>query len=378
MAKTTNIRKRGNSYVVNLRVNGQKVWKSFTSEDEAEVFLAQTRAARRAKTYQPPAKATFRQAAENWYEHGSTQGGKRGPWKTSTRTGYRSALDVHLLPEFGERQLGEISDRTVEEWLTRQMQSGAVRARTANKLQVMLSAIFERARKQYRHPTNPLSGVDKIAAPKPRTIEHYSPEEVYALVRAAASERDAALYLTAAFTGLRRGELIALRVRAVDFAGEVIRVEAGYSNGELSTPKSGVARAVPMVEEVAQALARLLAARGNPGPEELVFPGGGKDGYLAGPAVGRRYRQAQKKAGLRPLRFHDLRHTFGSLAIKTTDVRDVQAMMGHADLQTTTRYLHHKPQKDAARKLAKAFRPTAPLPGDNFDTEAAEDAKAQL
>jgi integrase len=60
-------------------------------------------------------------------------------------------------------------------------------------------------------------------------IQVYSPEEVWALVRAASSQRDAALFLTAAFTGLRMGELLALRWREVDFAGSVVRVRASYA-----------------------------------------------------------------------------------------------------------------------------------------------------
>ena len=78
------------------------------------------------------------------------------------------------------------------------------------------------------------------------------PEEVWALVRAAADERDAAVYLTAAFTGLRMGELRALRWRDVDFPRSVVRVRASYAVGELSVPKSGKVRSVPMVHEVAQ------------------------------------------------------------------------------------------------------------------------------
>jgi predicted RNase H-like HicB family nuclease len=75
-------------------------------------------------------------------------------------------------------------------------------------------------------------------------------------VRAAASLQDGAIFLTAAMTGLRRGELVALRWRDVDFTGQAIRVRANYSFGELVTPKSGKVRTVPMVPDVAEALAR--------------------------------------------------------------------------------------------------------------------------
>lgn len=74
---------------------------------------------------------------------------------------------------------------------------------------------------------------------------------------AAASEQDGAIYLTAAFTGLRRGELIALRWRDVHFDRSAIRVSGSYANGKLTTPKSGHGRVVPMVSEVAEVLARL-------------------------------------------------------------------------------------------------------------------------
>ena len=66
-----------------------------------------------------------------------------------------------------------------------------------------------------------------------------------------------AIFLTAAFTGLRRGELLGLRWRDVDFAGSTIRVRASYAAGKLTTPKSGKVRAVPMAPDVASALAKL-------------------------------------------------------------------------------------------------------------------------
>jgi integrase len=171
-----------------------------------------------------------------------------------------------------------------------------------------------------------------------------------ALVRAAASEQDAAIFLTAAYTGLRRGELVALRWRDLLFEQESIRVRASYSYGALTTPKSGKVRTVPMVPAVAEALARLVVREND----DLVFPGLAGE-YLDGSALRRRYKAALKRAGLRELRFHDLRHVFGSLAINALSIIEVQQAMGHADVKTTMRYLHSKSRGDEARRLAQAF-----------------------
>src|SRR4051812_5172902 len=97
----------------------------------------------------------------------------------------------------------------------------------------------------------------------------------------------------------------------------------------------------------------LLTERGNPGPDELVFPG--SDGrYLDASALGRRYIQARDDAKLRPLRFHDLRHVFGSHAINKASILQVQTWMGHADVKTTMRYLHHKSHASDADLLDEA------------------------
>ena len=79
----------------------------------------------------------------------------------------------------------------------------------------------------------------------------------------------------------------------------------------------------------------------------------------------RQFYAAVKRAGLghlrtkdNPLRFHDLRHTFGTLAVQVTPLTDVQAWMGHAQIQTTMIYVHYVPQHDAADRLTRAFTPS--------------------
>src|SRR5688500_10567212 len=78
-------------------------------------------------------------------------------------------------------------------------------------------------------------------------------------------------------------------------------------------------------------------------------------GYLDGSALRRRYVTALQRAGLRQLRFHDLRHTFSTRVIAKADIVRVQEWMGHADIQTTRRYLHFRPQADDAALVAGAF-----------------------
>jgi integrase len=114
-----------------------------------------------------------------------------------------------------------------------------------------------------------------------------------------------------------------------------------------------------MIDAVAQALARLSGRELFTGPDDLVFAGIAGD-HLDDSALRRRYKRVRDQAGLRPLRFHDLRHTFGTHAIRTADPRELQEWMGHADFATTQIYLSYKPRAEAAKRLAQAFEAVPP------------------
>lgn len=153
----------------------------------------------------------------------------------------------------------------------------------------------------------------------------------------------------------RAGELLALRWRAVDFARSSLRVVASYSGGAVTTPKSHRARVVPLAPEVARALARLSQRPERTGPDDLVFPGEHGE-FLDGSALRRRFKRALRAAGLRDLRFHDLRHTFGTrCAAAGIDLWRVQHWLGHADMATTQVYAHCSPQATDAALVAGAF-----------------------
>jgi hypothetical protein len=117
-----------------------------------------------------------------------------------------------------------------------------------------------------------------------------------------------------------------------------------------------------MVPEVAQALARLGQRERFTGDQDPVFASQvGR--HLDASALRRRYSQAARHAGLRPLPFHSLRHYFGSMAVNRATLVQVQSWMGHAHIQTTARYLHAKSQADDAALLAGGVRARPPRPG---------------
>ncbi len=140
----------------------------------------------------------------------------------------------------------------------------------------------------------------------------------------------------------------------MDVEGSTLRVRASYADGALTTPKSGKVRSVPMPPNVAEALTRLRGRDRWVGDDDLVFAGR-TGAYLDGRALRLRYLAALEAAGLRRLRFHDLRHTFGTRVIGVADIRRVQEWMGHADIKTTMRYLHYAPRKEDAALVAQAF-----------------------
>jgi integrase len=299
--------------------------------------------------------ATFADAGAEYLRYIAQDRNRRA----STVEDYRSIIHVHLLPAFGEQRIEDITVASVEAFqaqLGKRVHRGRpITPRTRNKVLNVLSAIFSRARKVWGLPMNPAAELERHPSRNSGDIEVFSPEEVHALLSAAHDDRDAAIYATAAFAGLRMAELRALQWRNVDFPRSLIRVRASYATGELSVPKSGKVRSVPMVDEVAQRIAMLSNRQWFVGDDDLVFCE--EEGtWLNDDRLRRRYETALKAAGLRRLRFHELRHTFGSLAITRADIVEVQAWMGHADIETTMRYLHYRDRGQAAERLADAFR----------------------
>jgi len=293
--------------------------------------------------------ATFQSVAEEWFQDGQN----RRNLKPSTQADYRQVLNTYLLPEFGSVPIKRLTTDELQAW---HRQFGSTR--TGEKVLMIVRAILSRAVRRKLIERNPALDVERAQVRYSGDFDIYSREEIEALVRAAASEQDATIFLAASLTGLRRGELVGLHWRDVDFSQDGIKVRRSYSHGQVTTPKSGRVRTVPLVPDVAQRLAKLSQREHFTGPDDPVFIGP-TGHYIDASALRRRYAASVRRAGLRSLTFHSLRHFFGSGAVNRASIVQVREWMGHADIKTTARYLHAKSQSDDAALLASAFTPIA-------------------
>lgn len=284
----------------------------------------------------------------------------------------------------GDRPLRSITTPDIEDLLA-SLDAAGLSPRTVNKNRAVMSAIFAfalRRPERYGITENPVSRADKRREAAPGALVFFTPEEVEALARSLAAglhrdpnpaigaderawramedAQDAEIVRLAAYAGLRRGELVALRWRDVDFLRRAMTVSRALSADVESSTKSGRVRVVPLPDQAAAALERLSRRSHFTSPDDYVFV------YrlgrrLDGSALRRRYERARNAAGLRPLRFHDLRHTHGSLlAADGVDVVTIRAVMGHAQLSTTQRYLHAADHSALAARFTSAFAPRLP------------------
>jgi integrase len=268
-----------------------------------------------------------------------------------------------------------LSPHRVHHLIERRLARSTVQRDLAN-----LSGIFRRARRKGWIATNPYDNAERVKVTDSGDFTVLSVEQLEAVARAAQTAQEAALYRAAAFTGLRLGELRALRWCDVDFATATVHVRRNLpAHGEEKVPKSRVVRSVPLIDQAARALDELSRREHLTEPDDRVFisptgntldDGDARDGFyraLERAGLGHLRRQEQ------PITFHDLRHTFGTLTVQVWPVPEVQAYMGHADIKTTMRYVHHVPKHDAAERLSRfvaaSVSPLCPEPAPSSATE---------
>jgi integrase len=304
-------------------------------------------------------RLTLETLAPRYLAHKETIGLRR-----STLRDYASHLRVHLIPFFGRRSLDAVTPAEVEAFIRVKLREGKSR-KTVDDLVGLLSAMYRYAVKRGQARLNPVELADRPRQTRTDAdIRYLTVEELEALLRAVLDDElgrmERVLYLTAAMTGMRRGECVALRWRDVDWASGVIRVRRSYGDGEFGPPKTRrSSRAVPMADRVAAELERLHQRSPFRADDDLVFCHPLLGGVYDPSKLRKRFVDAARRAGIRPVRFHDLRHTFGTqMAAAGAPLRAIQEWMGHSDYRTTSIYADYAPDpSQGALYAAKAFGP---------------------
>lgn len=379
MAKRTNIMRRGKSWVIYYRRDGKQHFRSFKTREEAELELARAMVRKAQDAPEPSARRmTLAEHAGEWLDK------KRGRVGEQTLVNYASVLDVHVLPTLGGLELRRVNRKTLDDFITDWAQGGPMfvervrlaqereRARAAEEKRparpirlgrspktisnaiVVLSAMFKEAVKWHRIAASPASALERPQdnrAPED-VMQPLDAAELRALVEAAGDQFGRALLVTAAMTGMRRGELLGLRWRDVDYTNRRVwvrrsiglgRDETGNLCSVVKTPKTRKSiRAIGLPRMVADELEAHWKSSQFRDPDDYVFASAAGTPFDGRNVIREIFQPARQRAKLRRVRFQDLRHSYASVLIaQGAHPKVISEQLGHASVQITMdRYSH--------------------------------------
>jgi integrase len=249
----------------------------------------------------------------------------------------------HLVPAFGPKRLDQIGAREIEAFKSLKLREGSS-PKTVNNMLTILRKTLSVAQEWGTIEFVPK--VKWLRVP-PNRFDFLTFDEADRLIAGADGEWRTMITL-ALKTGLRQGELLALSWDDVDLVAGRLVVSRNLSRGEITTPKNGKTREIPLGDDVLAALKGHRHLRGD-----VVFSK--PDGIMLTKGESKHpLWRACRRAGLRRIGWHVLRHTFAShLVMRKAPIKAVQELMGHSTVTMTERYAHLSPdvRKDAVRLL---------------------------
>ena len=325
----------------------RQVWKTFEKRREAEAYLDSRSKDVREGDFVEPSKIHFADFAQEWLEKYPRLG--QQPLKPSTLYSYDSLIEGHLLPFFGELRLCHIRSSTIEKDFKAQL-SPRLNGKTVRNILLVLRRMLQSAVEWDYLSTNPFNGRKKIQLPalsRKQKGRALTPEEIRRLLDCCVDDAYV-IVATAVLTGMRRSEVFGLLWKDIDFTANQIHVKQAlyWKRGKhrndddcpfvfLSPKSQASVRKIDIGPQLRRILLehKLKAIKSELG---LVFANSKGNPVDPDNFVKRRFQPAVKAAGLGKLRFHDLRHTFGSMKIEQGEnIKYVQVQMGHSDIKVT-------------------------------------------
>ena len=350
MAKGSVVQRSGNWYAV-YRDGGTQKWeRAGGSKRRAEKLLAKRISQIDDGTYQEIEKILFEKYSAIWLADYAKISVKK-----STYNSYETIVRLHLNPRFGKQFLNRISTADIQKFVSEKITKENLTPKSVVNFLVPLKEMFKHAVAWGYIKRDP-----SLYVKRPRVemeeMDFFTPEELRIFL-GNVNPNHYALFLTAVMTGMRRGELLALQWGDIDWNSDQISIRRSIYKGEFVNPKSKNAiRRIVISPILRQALEqhRLI---GRKSEFDLIFPN--EIGLPLNPEnlIKREFHSALDRAGLRRIRFHDLRHSYASILISQGEnIKFIQSQLGHSSAKTTLdRYGHLmlNLENDAARRLDK-------------------------
>ena len=274
--------------------------------------------------------------------------------KPSTVRGYKDHFKLHLKDFFGEIKLVDITPVIINRFMEQKIKSG-LSNKTVNHLLTTLGTAFNWAINNNYMMYNPVSRVKKLKVQQ-KEIEFLTEEEIKKVLEVAETEYPDfyPILITTIYSGMRRGEILGLTWDCINFDKSIIKVRKSLYKGTLSTPKTDCSiRDIQVPSKLIQVLKQYkkFAVENE---FNLVFTQKNGKPIDADNLMNRRYRKILKLAGVKQIRFHDLRHTYASLLIsKDLNFKYIQKQMGHSSFEVTMNtYAHLMPEVYEKSKMA--------------------------
>ena len=348
MAKGSVVKRSGSWYAVYRDGRSQKWERAGTSKRDGEKLLTERMHQVNAGSYQEIENILFRDYAVKWLSDYAMVSVKH-----STYISYESMVRLHLNPVFGNQYLHRITTADLQRFVSEKVTKDRLSPKSAANILVLVREMFKHA-VVWGYARRDPSLYVKRPRVEQEEMDFLTPQEIRLFLDHVRPEQYG-LFLTAVMTGARRGELLALQWGDIDWNANQISVRRSIYRGEFVAPKSknSIRRIV-----MSPTLRRVLAQhrdQGKRSSHDLLFCNG--NGMPLDPEnlVKREFHAALDRAGLRRIRFHDLRHSYASLLIaQGENIKFIQSQLGHSSAKTTLdRYGHLMPnlENDAARRL---------------------------
>jgi integrase len=347
------------------RRRAKKVWKTFPTLAAAKGWRSDALTALRRGRLQPTSSRTLEEAAEAWLEGAKAEPptilNKSGrPYQPSALEEYERNLRNYVLKEFGDVRLSDLRRSDLQRFVDSLLGTGLSGSKVRN-IVIPIQVIYRHAIRRDEVDANPALGLELPNGHKARDRVASAAEAAELL--GALPKEDRALWATAFYAGLRRGELRGLQWNDVSLAAGIINVRRGWHDraGAISPKSVKGTRTVPITALLRDYLTELKAQTGRDG-SDFVFGATGDRPFVpwsvreralkAWKKVNEKRAQAELPA-LVPIGLHECRHTFVSLMHDAgLSLERIGDYVGHSSAYMTDKYRHLlKGHEDEARKL---------------------------